>query len=426
MKTMSLSDYLERSLFFFMTLALVLFWFDFFIDIGNYKTYFYFSCVFSLLIFLLDPKNLRLALPKGVSIIVVVCGGVLLLLALLAESSSMASRKIYVQHIIYFSILFMLTSFWLRQGYSRIYRYGVPWVVGGLFVLGALYQLYGVVMVQPRQGFFWNPHYLAQFCILGLGVVAMIGISSRRSPVAWGSTIVALIFMYLLIKTQSRPAWISLFFSVGLMIFLYVRGKNFWRAWAVLAGIILGAVWLFPDLVAQRFMQLIANISTEERVYIWQDSWKMLAHLDWLDWLVGRGPGSFRQYLPEYIRSEYKVIEFPHNFFLELAFESGVLGVLTLVTMYYSCLRYIHRAIKLHQIHRALLVVLLGLLVAHILFTFLVIPFYSKQSLLIQAPMLALGLYWASSDMKASCSGEAKKSEVGVPVSGDARKYLEP
>ncbi len=133
--------------------------------------------------------------------------------------------------------------------------------------------------------------------------------------------------LHILLKIQSRPAILGLFFSgFGVMLF-FCKGQK--KLWVLIGGIgIVGLMVItnYQNIFAE-MKDLIIHISREERVVIWSDSLKMIATDNYWHILFGHGLGSFRYAFSDFSSvARYSQHVFPHNFFLQWVYESGLLG----------------------------------------------------------------------------------------------------
>ncbi len=120
-----------------------------------------------------------------------------------------------------------------------------------------------------------------------------------------------LIQVVCLLGTYSRGAWI------GVLAGLYcVALLKDWKLF-IYSGILIGmSFFLLPNQVMKRMMQMvdIHNITTQLRLDTWLKAWDLFIKDPWF----GIGLGNFSQILKE---------GYPHNNYLEILTESGVLGL---------------------------------------------------------------------------------------------------
>lgn len=395
--------FLGKAFVFLFSVCFLLFYIDFFWDIGNYKTLFYFGVGFALFS-LLSSENREVFFDIKKPEIWVLTAAVFALLISLVLSSDFYARKNYIQHIAYFGAVLVVLGYWLRLNGPDIPRTQF-FIIACLFGLGVALQLSGLFYVDYKKSYFWNPHYLAQFCLLSLVVFSLffVGVKSWLSRFFFIMAI--LVSFYILIETQSRPAWLSLFVVSGGMIGLHARGYKLAAGFFLVVLVVSLLYWLFPVTFGDRLNQLLFNILEEERVFIWRDSLAVFSDMSFREWFFGFGPGSSQSIIPEYMDAEFSKIEFPHNFIIEIMIESGLFGLVLWSVIFVGAFYYIGRAAELRGKYRPYLLILFWGLAVQLGFTSIIIPFYSKQVLLVLAPFLAIGFYLANLEF----SGDAQK-----------------
>jgi O-antigen ligase len=71
---------------------------------------------------------------------------------------------------------------------------------------------------------------------------------------------------------------------------------------------------------------LVSHFSMDERIQWWADAWKMQKDNSLFAWIVGNGIGSVRESSPKYLDSRWGIFIFPHNHFLEILYDNGIVG----------------------------------------------------------------------------------------------------
>lgn len=151
---------LFRSSLFLMMFFLALFWVDFFVNIGNHKTFFYFAFLFFFICLLFRLEVLWVSFGGRDGMLVAFVGIALACLPLLFLDLFYV-RKIYIQNIFYFVVLFLMHNFLIKKFYDSGFVSVVPLALIAFFCFLSLFHFYGVKFVSARQSFLWNPHYLA-------------------------------------------------------------------------------------------------------------------------------------------------------------------------------------------------------------------------------------------------------------------------
>ncbi len=385
---------LKSGLLVMIFLGVMLYYVNYVVPIGNYRTLFYCTILFLMVLGLLAPRAIAQTLArKEVLFTGAICGG-LLTLALL-PCDFIQPRKAYVQHIAYFFGLVFSSLYLLRELPPGI-RNKLPLLLILLFSLATLRNLVGILENNNDRAFYWNRHFLGQFCLFSLAVFSYAFFTYRSALLRLVWVGMALILIFLLIESKSRPSWIALMATIFPVISIYCQGRLRWVGLLTVL-VLLGSIYqLFPVLVADYMNQLLGDLQHEERAYIWRDALHMQLDQNITAWLLGHGPGSYLKYFSQGYNTFGDYIEFPHNFVLEVLFESGLIG-LTLVTALYGFLFLrLHRAIRAHTGPHTTLIILLAALLAQFIFTFLTLPFYSRYVLLTQPPLFALTFYLVS------------------------------
>ena len=230
-------------------------------------------------------------------------------------------------------------------------------------------------------GTFSNPHYLSSFSMLALPVI-IYSLIATKGWIRFFFVPVAMLDLDLLLRIKSRPAILGV--TVG-AVFVFIFLVKGWLKWGSLLFVVcMLAALSITDYggVYSNFEELIINFSQEERFPLWTATWNMLKDNTLLDWIFGNGIGSGRTIIAQYIPDQtLKSLIFPHNYFLELCYENGIVGVILVFTGI-ACLLYhmikVAKKIekKVHILAKFMIVIFLSWLVH----TGLTFPFYSKYS----------------------------------------------
>jgi putative inorganic carbon (hco3(-)) transporter len=248
-------------------------------------------------------------------------------------------------------------------------------------------QIYGEVF-QPRiAGPLGDPNFFAQILLLALPVALLMGQSTRdrARKLAWwiaGAVILATILL-----TYSRGAMIALA-VMGLMLVhaLHVR----WRTTLAAVALALVVFLLLPPSITRRLVTieqilpsaeapLRLDSSFQERRLLMQVAWVMFG----ANPVTGVGVGNYSARYEDYVglasssARQYDSASdryYSHNLFLEVAAETGVLGLIVFGAVLIAAWRTL-RAAKEDPIAQALQIGLVGFLIAS-LFLHLAFPRY--------------------------------------------------
>jgi len=231
-------------------------------------------------------------------------------------------------------------------------------------------------------GTFSNPHLLSSFSMAALPVVIYALIVTK----GWYRFCffpVALLDIDLLLRIKSRPAVLGVAAAAVFVFIFMVKG---WRKWGslLLVGCTLVILYItdYGD-VYSRFEELIVNFSQEERLPLWTSAWNMLKDNTLTAWVFGNGIGSGRSVLPEYNPDPLlKTMIFSHNYFLEICYENGIIGVILVFSGVAALLLYAIKTAKQtdNKNIRILLNCMVVAFISWLIHSGLTVPFYSKYS----------------------------------------------
>jgi O-antigen ligase len=239
-----------------------------------------------------------------------------------------------------------------------------------------------------------NPHYLALFS--SASIIVALYCFLKASTIKLKSFIGGCILLLggLLIHSLSRPAWIGLILA-GLLITFFLTRKQQLYTVSTIVLILLVLMVTNVGSFADRSNDLIENVRTEERVTIWQDTWRMQTDSTVSQWVVGHGLRSFEESFKSYSAYHKKGIDFnsPHNYVLELLFISGVLGLSLALILFWLLYKGLIKALKLKDEDEGIYVMLIAILTSSIILTSITLPFFSSNSMNIIAVVVGVMLY---------------------------------
>jgi O-antigen ligase len=146
----------------------------------------------------------------------------------------------------------------------------------------------------------------------------------------------AMVDFYLLWESSSRISWLAFFSSILIAVILFLKKKKLLIGLAGFVAISVTSALLSGwHAINNRIVDLLSNWRTEERVTVWTDTLNLLADNSVRDWILGHGIGSFRYYFDAYdtFKIDGKSVSwhFPHNIFLQIIFENGLIGLATIM-----------------------------------------------------------------------------------------------
>lgn len=179
-------------------------------------------------------------------------------------------------------------------------------------------------------GTFDNPHYLAYFSSLLLPVLALL-IARLGQPYCWFAALILLLDLDLILNILYAPTIPLLANGVALAVVIWSIASPRARWGLAFGGATLAAVLVFC--IPEHHLAPIGRSvpGGDERVQIWADTLRMITDGDWRAWLVGHGIGSFQEHFARYSMPAYRDFTLPHNHFLELLYENGLTGLVSVL-----------------------------------------------------------------------------------------------
>ncbi|NUM34316.1 MAG: O-antigen ligase family protein [Candidatus Brocadiae bacterium] len=235
-------------------------------------------------------------------------------------------------------VVFFLYTFAPSWSNSRFSRNAQILLTAG--VLSAIYGIYQFFHLESVHAYsahvstFGNTNLSANVMVLLL--LLALSLPQKKSffalcqKISWG-----VLFFYLIL-TGSRAGWLS--FSLGILcyalLFLFSQDRLPWKK-ILLSSILAAAILMMPFLfssIRTTFLLQCKNLahwdtgSGKVRYLIWQSTGAMIADHPFLGSGLGQFPSRYPYYRSdeEYILSEGRLVEHPHNEWLWIACESGV------------------------------------------------------------------------------------------------------
>lgn len=165
--------------------------------------------------------------------------------------------------------------------------------------------------------------YLATALPLPLALVLFASIGRKKKL---GLIAVFLLLAACLLLTFARGAWLG--FLAGFLFLLAFIGWKRFSAVLIILGLLLSLTVAFgpPAIKAQLayFKSLGSDTSSADRILIWKTGWKMFLDKP----LFGHGLNTFMSIFERYKPADYPWIVYAHNCFLQMAAETGIIGLL--------------------------------------------------------------------------------------------------
>ena len=172
-----------------------------------------------------------------------------------------------------------------------------------------------------------NPNVLGEYILLTLPICISLMWTSKKilSRIIYGG--MSLVLALALVLTFSRGCWLGIMAAAAIFI-TFAAGK----LWGFALVAIPVIPFVLPESIINRFTSIgdMKDSSTSYRVYIWMGTLLMLKDF----WISGIGPGTeaFTQVYPFYSYNGI-VAPHPHNLFLQIITESGVIGLVAFLLL---------------------------------------------------------------------------------------------
>jgi O-antigen ligase len=172
-----------------------------------------------------------------------------------------------------------------------------------------------------------NPNVLGEYILLTLPIcISLMWTSKKILPrIIYGG--MSLVLALALVLTFSRGCWLGIMAAAAIFI-TFAAGK----LWGFALVAIPVIPFVLPESIINRFTSIgdMKDSSTSYRVYIWMGTLLMLKDF----WISGIGPGTeaFTQVYPFYSYNGI-VAPHPHNLFLQIITESGVIGLVAFLLL---------------------------------------------------------------------------------------------
>ncbi|MBQ3053501.1 MAG: O-antigen ligase family protein [Clostridia bacterium] len=263
----------------------------------------------------------------------------------LNSKQPIASLKIALVYISFILFFFILKQY-LAKGKNFIYTINC-FIISATAVsgYGIIEQLFGLSQTtwQDEEMFeeisgrvcstFENPNVLGEYLLITIPITLAMLYFSKEKKEKLLYLISAFMQGLCMIFTYSRGCWLGLMFSLA--IFFVLCSKKVFTA--LTAGVFI-LPFVVPQTIVDRLLSIgnTADTSTAYRVYIWQGTTNMLKDI----WLTGIGLGSeaFNSVYPRYAYGAITAPH-PHNLFLLILSETGILGMILFTLCIFSFFR---------------------------------------------------------------------------------------
>ena len=175
--------------------------------------------------------------------------------------------------------------------------------------------------------------------VFPITLISLIDARTSRDKAFWAFALIGTTAG--IISSQTRAVLFSCLIAV---LYLALQDK---KAMKVFLPILIAALILTPTLLISRFAMMfgradVADWSSIGRIEIWYNSLKMLPTYLW----SGMGCGSYKIIYATRFPDSLILAPHPHNIYLHLIFEWGIVGMLAFYAIVLNCLIRGHRATK--------------------------------------------------------------------------------
>jgi O-antigen ligase len=221
-------------------------------------------------------------------------------------------------------------------------------------------QLWSQKNLYELKSAFGHKNLYSSFQLLCLPFLFLLFFSSK-TWLRWLISILILAIVLSIFLVQTKAVLLAIFLTAFLLLFMATalgvfgskRIKYLMIAgFSVVTLIAFASIFLFPE----KLLLLRSNDTVVERYLLWTNSWQMLKEFP----LLGVGPGNWQVYFPKYglgnfIQTNYLIsdgfltFQRPHNDFLWVACEAGLLGFFLYLFIFGYILRQCWIGIKKNE-----------------------------------------------------------------------------
>lgn len=187
---------------------------------------------------------------------------------------------------------------------------------------------------------FENPNVLAEYLLLVIPICISLCISSKKWASRIGLGLVACIMLVCLALTYSRGCYIGIL--IAGVVFALMLNIRF--ILLMIAGLI-ALPFVLPQTIIARFSSIgnMKDSSTQYRLSIWESSVAVIK--DFWYKPIGQGTDVFNMVYPLYAQNGVGA-QHAHNWYLQMAIETGIVGIFALIGMVFRFFQYLLNGIK--------------------------------------------------------------------------------
>ena len=182
---------------------------------------------------------------------------------------------------------------------------------------------YGIIKTRVIS-LFGNPNMLAIFLVMVFPFIIALSLRATEKNDKFLARTLILLFIFCIIFTWSRAAWIAII--VGTIFFAILYTKKSFRIFGALLLIIPLIPILLPTSIIERFLSIadLSDSSISYRIYTWQGTLKAIR--DYSLFGIGYGDSAFQAVYPSYAYSGIEATPHSHSLLLQILLCMGVIG----------------------------------------------------------------------------------------------------
>jgi len=181
-----------------------------------------------------------------------------------------------------------------------------------------------------------NALFYGAYLVLSSGLIALNCAQEKKYSRWWFFSVTTITLSIIsLILTQTRGPILSLCLGISLALATYLYKTSTHKKYVAIGATALTALLIVGGIIAYN-NKIITRTTISTRFFNWSMAWSGFKEKPLLGW----GPENFNHAADKYFLpklSEYSIAEThadkPHNYFLELAVTSGLLGLLSYIVM---------------------------------------------------------------------------------------------
>lgn len=288
---------------------------------------------------------------------------------------------------------FGIGLYWLAEVESL----GKKFILNSIMLLVVVYtafQLISILMLGKPNGTTKNPHYLALYSAFAIqmGIFCFYELTTKTRYII---PICLILLGAIVLSTSSRPAWIALFLA-GLVSIFFLKERI--RNIAIALIVLVPAVLFLTNLgdFGSRLSELLMNISTEERVTIWHDTWTMQSASTYYEWFFGHGINAFEEDFKQFSTFHQIGNDFtmPHNSVLEVLYATGVAGLSLFLLIYFYISRELIGLINKNDNYRRVGILLLSILIVNFFMGLITVKWFTHFSSYVLTGIVGLLIFY--------------------------------